>query len=166
MHRWFWKCGRLFFFYGQITLWAILRDILREPRLFWPLNCPERSEGQFWGQKSRGPLKISRKMAHKVICPKTKIISQIFKICGALVFLCPFATNCPQFYHFKVFLLHFFIVLMMICRENPAKYPILAKNPPKYTTAYIVQQSNCRWHGEPTCKLGLNNEKSIHTLPP
>jgi hypothetical protein len=26
----------------------------------------------------------------------------------------------------------------------------LAKNPPKYTTAYIVQQSNCRWHCEPT----------------
>jgi hypothetical protein len=32
----------------------------------------------------------------------------------------------------------------MIYRENPAKYPSLAKNPPKYTTAYIVQQSNCR----------------------
>jgi hypothetical protein len=29
-------------------------------------------------------------------------------------------------------------------RENPS----LAKNPPKYTTAYIVQQSNCRWHCE------------------
>ncbi len=24
----------------------------------------------------------------------------------------------------------------------------LAKNPPKYTTVYIVQQSNCRWHCE------------------
>jgi hypothetical protein len=32
----------------------------------------------------------------------------------------------------------------VICRENPAKYPSLAKNPPKYTTAYIVQKSNCR----------------------
>ncbi len=30
----------------------------------------------------------------------------------------------------------------MICVENPAKYPSLAKTPPKYTTAYIVQQSN------------------------
>jgi hypothetical protein len=27
----------------------------------------------------------------------------------------------------------------------------LAKNLPKYTTAYIVQQRNCRWHCEPTC---------------
>jgi hypothetical protein len=39
----------------------------------------------------------------------------------------------------------------VICRENPAKYPSLAKNPPKYTTADIVQKSNCRRHGEPTC---------------
>ena len=52
-------------------------------------------------------------------------------------------------------------------RENPAKYTSLAKNPPKYTTAYIVQQRNCRWHCEPTCffKLGLNKEKSLHILP-
>ncbi len=41
--------------------------------------------------------------------------------------------------------------LLMINRENPAKCPSLAKNPPKYTTAYIVQQSNRRWHCEPTC---------------
>ncbi len=38
--------------------------------------------------------------------------------------------------------------------KNPAKCPSLAKNPPKYTTAYIVQQSNCRWHCEPLCLLG------------
>ena len=56
---------------------------------------------------------------------------------------------------------------LMICRENPAKCPSLAKNPPKYTTAYIVQQSNCRWQCEPTFFLGwaFNKEKSIHTLP-
>jgi hypothetical protein len=28
--------------------------------------------GQFWGQKSRGPLEISREMAHYVVCPKQK----------------------------------------------------------------------------------------------
>ncbi len=49
---------------------------------------------------------------------------------------------------------------------KPAKYPSLGKNPPKYTTAYIVQQSNCRWHCEPTCFLrwAFNKEKSLHTL--
>ncbi len=40
--------------------------------IFWPLNCPERSEGQFRVQKSRGPFKISQEMAHKLIGPKTK----------------------------------------------------------------------------------------------
>ncbi len=39
--------------------------------------------------------------------------------------------------------------------ENPSKCPSLAKNPPKYTTAYLVQQSNCRWHCEPTCFSSL-----------
>jgi hypothetical protein len=37
-----------------------------------PLNCPERSEGQFRGQKSRGPLKMSREMAQRVIVPPKK----------------------------------------------------------------------------------------------
>jgi hypothetical protein len=27
--------------------------IFEGPRLFDPLNCPERSEGQFWAQKNR-----------------------------------------------------------------------------------------------------------------
>jgi hypothetical protein len=49
-------------------------------------------------------------------------MSLIFKISGALVFLCPFATKCPQFYHFIVFI-YFFIALIMIFRENPEKYP-------------------------------------------
>jgi hypothetical protein len=39
------------YFCGQNTLWAVSRDILRS-------------------QKSRGPLKIFREMAHKIICPK------------------------------------------------------------------------------------------------
>ena len=56
---------------------------------------------------------------------------------------------------------------IMVIRENPAKCPSLAKNPPKYTTAYKVQQSNCRWHCEPTFFLGwaFNTEKSFHFLP-
>ncbi len=49
---------------------------------------------------------------------------------------------------------------------NPAKYPSLAKNPPKYTTAYIVQQRNCRWHCEPTfLRLGFNND-NLYSHPP
>ncbi len=51
---------------------------------------------------------------------------------------------------------------------NPAKYPSLAKNPPKYTTAYIVQQRNCRWHCEPTFFLGwvLTMIIYIYSHPP
>ncbi len=36
-------------------------------------------------------------------------------------------------------------------QRKPRKYSSLAKNPPKYTTAHIVQQSNCRWHCERSC---------------
>ncbi len=66
------KLWDIIFFCETITLWAISRDILRGPRLFYPLNCPKRSEGQFRGQ-SQGPLKMSLEMAHKVIVPQKKL---------------------------------------------------------------------------------------------
>jgi hypothetical protein len=62
--------GDYFFVFGQITLWAIFRDILRGPRLFWPSKLCARDNLE--GQKSLGPLKISLGMAHKVICPQKK----------------------------------------------------------------------------------------------
>ncbi len=74
------KLWHLIFFCGTITLWAISRDILRGPRLFWPLNCPERR-----GQKSLGPLKMSLEMAHKVIVPQKKIMSCSFLNSGTLI---------------------------------------------------------------------------------
>ncbi len=60
------KLRDIIFFCGTITLWAISRDILRGAKTF------------LRGQKSRGPLKISREMAHKVLVPQKKIRSQSF----------------------------------------------------------------------------------------
>jgi hypothetical protein len=69
-------------------------------------------EGQFKGQKSRGPLETSREMAHYVVCQnQKKIMSLIFKISGELVFLCPFATKCPKFLLLYSFLLYIFLLL-------------------------------------------------------
>jgi hypothetical protein len=48
------------------------------------------------------------------------------------------------------------LVFLLLIEKNPAKCPSLAKNPPKFTTAYIVQQSNFRWHCEPTFFFGLD----------
>ncbi len=59
------------FFCGTITLWAISRDILRGPRLFWPLNCPE--------CKSLAPLKISLEIDHKVIVPQKNYVPLFLK---------------------------------------------------------------------------------------
>ncbi len=91
MYRWFWKSGILFFFRGQNIHWGISRGFLRGPRPFWPLHCPEHSEGQCWGQKGRGSLEKHQEMPYYMFCPrqKKKIISRTFKIRGALVFLCP-----------------------------------------------------------------------------
>jgi hypothetical protein len=49
--------------------------------------------------------------------------------------------------------------------RKPRENSILGKNPLKYTTANKVQQSNCRWHCEPTFFLrwAFNKEKSLHT---
>jgi len=61
-----------FFFCRQINSWVISSDILWGLRLFGLLNCSECSEGHFRDQKSRGPLKITWEMAHKLICLKRK----------------------------------------------------------------------------------------------
>ena len=44
--------------------------------------------GQFRGQKSRDPFKMSREMDHKVIVPQKKIMSQSFTNSGTLLLLC------------------------------------------------------------------------------
>jgi hypothetical protein len=54
-----------FFVLGQISLWAISRDILRGP--------------QFRGSKN------SLEMTHELICQQKKIISHIFKISSTLI---------------------------------------------------------------------------------
>jgi hypothetical protein len=92
VYCWFWKWGILFFC-GKITLWAIWRDTLRGPRLFWPLNCPERSEGQFSGQQNQGSLKISQEMAHKLVCLKTKNNIQNFQ---NQPYMGKFMSHCDQ----------------------------------------------------------------------
>jgi len=82
----------------------------------------------------------------------------------------PFISSDSSLLYYSLPLLSIFFSSynLTICfRENPAKIPVWQKNPPKYNTAYIVQQSNCRWHCEPTFFLGcaFNKEKSLHILP-
>ncbi len=72
------KLRDIIFFLRDNNFWAVSRDILRGPRLFWPLKLSRAQRGTIRGQKSRGPLKMSREMAHKVIVPKKKIMSQSF----------------------------------------------------------------------------------------
>ena len=72
---------------ANVIIWCyhvmLSSGMITPPFLFFletsltPLNCPERSEGQFWGQKSRGPLKMSREMAHKGFVPKKKLCPKV-----------------------------------------------------------------------------------------
>ena len=62
----------IFFFAGQSLYEPFQGTFWGGQDFFDPLNCPERSEGQFRGQKSRGPLKMSREMAHKAIVQQKK----------------------------------------------------------------------------------------------
>ena len=93
-------------------------------------------------------------------------MSQSFLNSGTLVILCPFATMGTQFYNFIVFFLHINSDLV-ICRENPAKYPSLAKKSTKvYHSLYSsTEQLQVAWWTYMFLKLGLNKEKSLHILP-
>ncbi len=77
--------GYYFFWFWANYIMVHFSGYFEGASTFWPLNCPERSAGQFRGQKSLGPLEISLEMAHYVVCPQKKIISRIFKISGALI---------------------------------------------------------------------------------
>ncbi len=82
--RLFKKLRDIIFFCGTITWWAISRDILRGPRIFWPLILSQAQRGtmrlgQFRGQKSRGPLNMSQEIAHKVIVPKKNYVPKFLK---------------------------------------------------------------------------------------
>jgi len=58
------------------------------------------------------------------------------------------------------------LILPALLMRKPREDSSLGKNPPKYTTAYIVQQSNCRWHCEPTFFLGWDlTQKSLSSHP-
>ncbi len=73
IYLWFLKSGRLFFFFMGKTYQGLSLEIFRGGRdLFWSLNCPEHSEGQFWAQKGRGPPKKSQEMTHYLFCPRQK----------------------------------------------------------------------------------------------
>jgi hypothetical protein len=51
---------------------GLFRGIFRGPRL----NCPERSDGQLWGEKSLGSLeKNPKKCPNYVVCPRQKNLS-------------------------------------------------------------------------------------------
>jgi len=52
--------GYNFFLVGESLYEPFLGTFWGGQGFFDPLNCPERSEGQFRGKKSRGPLKMSR----------------------------------------------------------------------------------------------------------
>jgi hypothetical protein len=77
---------------------------------------------------------MSREMAQKVIVHKKKnYVPKFLKQRGIGNFM-SFCNHVPSI----LSLYSFFFILIMICRENPAKYPSLAKNPPKCTTASII----------------------------
>ena len=66
------KMRDIIFFLRANYIMGHFKGYFEGAKTFLTPNCPERSEGQFWGQKSRGPLEISLEMAHYVVCPKQK----------------------------------------------------------------------------------------------
>ncbi len=87
------KIWDIIFFFGTITFWAISRDILRGPRLFWPLKCPSLRSGQFKGSKKSWPPQNVLETAQKVIVPQKKnYVPHFLKQRDINSYLFPFIT--------------------------------------------------------------------------
>ncbi len=96
---------------------------------------------------SRETVYIHQKRLYDIPTPKENIDDCIAKIVITFVICCS-AIN----YHLLIsYLLNGKINDK---KRKPREMFQFGKNPPKYTTAYIVQQSNCRWHCEPTFFFG------------
>ena len=139
------KLRDIIFFCGTITFWAISRDILRGPRLFWPLK--------FRGQKSRGPLKMSREMAHKVIVPQKKIRSQSFLNSGTLVFLCTRVLLCT------VVVCCCLLLGAVVCCCVLLHVREVGRSPCSYVVWAGIQGEGAGWQGYPSPS---HNSVGIH----
>jgi hypothetical protein len=80
---------------------------------------------------------MSREMDHKVIVPKKNYVQKFLKQRDIGNFM-SFCNHGPSIMSHSFLNLINELIFNLIYRENPAKYPSLTKNPPKYTTAYIV----------------------------
>jgi hypothetical protein len=104
------KMRDIIFFLRANYIMGHFKGYFEGAKTFLTPNLSRAQRGAILGSKKSRPLEISREMAHYVVCPKPKkIISCIFKISGALVFLCPFATRALNFislcFNFLIFLL-------------------------------------------------------------
>ena len=113
--------------------------------------------GTIQGSKKFWPPQNVPRNGSKSYCPKKKNYVPNFlkqRDIGNFMSFCNHGPSILQFLdNGKYNVLH---PSQLCCSLNniqrkPRENSSLGKNPPKYTTAYIVQQSNCRWHCEPTC---------------
>jgi len=67
MYHWFWKFGRLFFVFGQITISGYFEGA----STFWLQNCPSLRSGQFMDQKKSW---LPQNITWTVTCPQKKYL--------------------------------------------------------------------------------------------
>jgi hypothetical protein len=83
---------------------------------------------------------MTREMAHKVIVPKEKIMSQSFLNSGTLVILCLFATMGPQFYSFLTMEKYNVLLLLPVnntyIEKTPRKFEFGKKSAEVYHCLY------------------------------
>ncbi len=168
MHRWFWKCGILFFLRANYIMGHFKGYFEGAKAFLTPKLSRARSEGQFWGQKSRGPLEISREMAHYVVCPKPKkIISQIFKNQRCIGIFMSLCDQSPPFLLLSVFIYFFIYCFNNDMWRKPREISQFGKKCAKvYHSLYSsTEQLQVALWTYMFFKLGWNKGKSLHTPP-
>ena len=71
---------RCTWFFCDYYFWAISRDFLRGPQLFWTLNCPLLRSGQFKGsKKSLPPQKVPWNSSKIIVPPKNHYVPHFLK---------------------------------------------------------------------------------------
>ena len=103
------NAGDNFFFPGKLFYGTFQGTFWGDQDFFDPLIVQSAARDNLGVKKVEVSLKMSREMSHKLICPKTKKISQICKISSKLIILCVIATRYPQFFMSLCLILHLYV---------------------------------------------------------
>ncbi len=168
MHRWFWKCGILFFFWRANYIMGHFKGYFEGAKTFLTPILSRAQRGAILGSKMLRPPRIIPRNGPLCSLPKTKKnnIPNFQKSAVHWYFYVPLRPE-PSILSFYVFIFLFFYCFNKDMWRKPREISqIIKKSAKVYHSWYSSsEQLQVALWTFMFFKLGWNKEKSFHILP-